>query len=114
MTEPCTKWVKRVFEPARIPELINKAFQLSMSGKPGPVYLDFPGYVLYRDVEKESIACPAPWTPKRRAKSQANGQDVAAIMALLEKAERPRLSYKFGELIFVKPTWINFDIGNCF
>ena len=82
-------WVKRVYDPARIPELVNKAFQLSMSGKPGPVDLDFPGDVLYREVEEESIAWPAPWTPERRAKPQANDQDVAAIMALLEKAERP-------------------------
>ena len=53
-------WVKRVYDPARIPELVNKAFQLSMSGKPGPVYLDFPGDVLYREVEEESIAWPVP------------------------------------------------------
>ena len=53
-------WVKRVYDPARIPELVNKAFQLYMSGKLGPVYLDFSGDVLYREVEEESIAWPVP------------------------------------------------------
>ena len=53
-------WVKRGYDPARIPELVNKAFQLYMAGKPGPVYLDFPGDVSYREVEEESIAWPVP------------------------------------------------------
>ncbi|MBI08067.1 MAG: hypothetical protein CMM55_00975 [Rhodospirillaceae bacterium] len=89
MMEPCTKWSERVYDPARIPELINKAFQQAMSGKPGPVYLDFPGDVLYRDVDEGSIIWPEPWTPSKRAKPQANEADVASIMAALEKAERP-------------------------
>ena len=89
MMEPCTKWAERVYNPARIPELINKAFQQAMSGKPGPVYLDFPGDVLYRDIEEDTIVWPDPWSPEKRARPQANDADVASIVGLLEKAERP-------------------------
>ncbi len=89
MMEPCTKWADRVYDPVRIPEMINKAFQQAMSGKPGPVYLDFPGDVLYRDVEEESIHWPEPWSPEKRARPQANDADLASIVAMLEKAERP-------------------------
>ena len=47
MMKPCTKWADRVHNLKRIPEQVNFAFQKAMSGKPGPVYLDFPGDVLY-------------------------------------------------------------------
>ena len=89
MMEPCTKWAERVYDPARIPEMINQAFQQAMSGKPGPVYLDFPGDVLYRDVDEDAIFWPEPWSPEKRARPQANDADVATIIAALEKAERP-------------------------
>jgi acetolactate synthase-1/2/3 large subunit len=89
MMEPCTKWAERVYDPARIPELINKAFQLAMSGKPGPVYLDFPGDVLYRDVEEDAIHWPEPWRSEKRARPQVNAADIASIVAMLEAAERP-------------------------
>ncbi len=89
MMEPCTKWSERVYDPARIPELINKAYRIAMSGKPGPVYLDFPGDVLYRDVEEDTIEWPEPWDPAKRARPRAGAGDIERIMALLEKAERP-------------------------
>ncbi len=89
MMEPCTKWAERVYDPARIPEMINQAFQQAMSGKPGPVYLDFPGDVLYRDVDEDAIFWPEPWSTEKRARPQANDADVATIIAALEKAERP-------------------------
>ena len=60
-----------------------------MSGKPGPVYLDFPGDVQYRDIEEDTIVWPDPWSPEKRARPQANDADVASIVGLLEKAERP-------------------------
>ena len=55
---PMTKWADRCYETRRIPELINKAFQTAYSGKPGPVYLDFPGSVLYDEIEEDSIVWP--------------------------------------------------------
>jgi acetolactate synthase-1/2/3 large subunit len=89
MMEPCTKWSERVYDPARIPELINKAYRISMSGKPGPVYLDFPGDVLYRDVEEDAIEWPEPWDPAARARPHAGARDIERILGMLEKAERP-------------------------
>jgi thiamine pyrophosphate-dependent acetolactate synthase large subunit-like protein len=89
MMEPCTKWSERVYDPARIPEYINKAFQTAMSGKPGPVYLDFPGDVLYRNVEEDTIQWVEPWDPAKRSRPQASTEEVASIIAMLEQAERP-------------------------
>ena len=89
MMEPCTKWSERVYDPARIPELINKAFRTAMSGKPGPVYLDFPGDVLYRDIDEDTIEWPEPWDLAKRARPRVGKRDIERIVALLEQAERP-------------------------
>src|SRR5580692_7164433 len=43
----CTKFADRIYNLKRIPQQVNNAFQKAMSGKPGPVYLDFPGDILY-------------------------------------------------------------------
>src|ERR1700681_2843493 len=53
--KPCTKWSDRIYNLKRIPEQVNFAFQKAMSGKPGPVYLDFPGDVLYAKIPEEQV-----------------------------------------------------------
>ncbi len=89
MFEPCTKWAERVHHAARIPELVNKAFRQAMSGKPGPVYLDLPGDVLYQEVEESDIAWPRPWNAEERGRPEATASQIDAVMALLEAAQSP-------------------------
>src|SRR4029079_6065948 len=48
----CTS-ADRVHNRKRIPQQVNFAFQTALLGKPGPVYLDFPGDVLYSKVEED-------------------------------------------------------------
>ncbi len=45
--KPITKWVKRVTRVRDILPALGKAFEISMSGVPGPVFLEFPLDVLY-------------------------------------------------------------------
>ena len=45
------KYADRVHNLKRIPQQVNFAFQKATLGKPGPVYLDFPGDVLYAKTE---------------------------------------------------------------
>src|SRR3546814_2300281 len=45
---PLVKWAERVYDARRIPELVDRAFREAAAGKPGPVYLDLPGDVLYQ------------------------------------------------------------------
>jgi thiamine pyrophosphate-dependent acetolactate synthase large subunit-like protein len=86
---PVTKWAERVYDPKRIPELIDVAFRQAMSGKPGPVYLDLPGDVLHMEVEEEAIAWPAPGAPEAVARPAAPPEAIARAVALLQEAERP-------------------------
>jgi acetolactate synthase-1/2/3 large subunit len=87
--EPCTKWAARAHHPKRIPELVDTAFRQAVSSKPGPVYLDLPGDVLYREIEAAEVDWPEPWDPGQRARPQAAPERIEAVIALLEAAERP-------------------------
>ena len=89
MFTPCTKWAARVTHPKRIPELVSTAFHQAMSGKPGPVYIDLPGDVLYQEVEDSDITWPDPWSPNFRPRPEAEPARIEEIIGLLEKAEKP-------------------------
>ena len=89
MMEPCTKWAERVHHPKRIPEIVDRAFRRAMSGKPGPVYLDLPGDVLYMEMDESELHWPEPWNPARRARPQASPGEVEAIVSRLESASSP-------------------------
>lgn len=77
------KWVAEVDQTERLPEYISRAFHLACSGRPGPVVLALPEDMLSAEAEVPDIAPPAPRPP---AVSPAQ---VAAVMAALERAERP-------------------------
>ena len=51
----CVKYADRIHNLKRIPQQVNFAFQTSMSGKPGPVYLDFPGDILYQKIDEDAV-----------------------------------------------------------
>ncbi len=89
MFEPCTKWAARVHHTKRIPELVDEAFRRAMSGKPGPVYLDLPGDVLYQEIAESEIAWPAPWDPAERARPEAAPARIGQVIEILETAEKP-------------------------
>ena len=80
MMRPCTKWADRVYDPYRIPELVNIAIRQAMSGRPGPVYLDLPGDILYQEIDETKLEWPAPWDPAKRHRPTASGADIKAIV----------------------------------
>ena len=77
------KWAATVRDPARIPELVNRAIVTARSGTAGPVILGFPEDVLAASAEVEN----AP--PTRIATAGPSWTDPAQIAAALERAEWP-------------------------
>jgi len=53
--KPITKWATRIYDAKRIPELVATAYRQATTGKPGPVYLDLPGDVLFASGKSDLV-----------------------------------------------------------
>jgi acetolactate synthase-1/2/3 large subunit len=89
MMAPCTKWAARVHHARRLPEYLHEAFCRAMAGKPGPVYLDLPGDVLYQEVDAAALDWPEPWHRERQSRPQASAAEIDALAGMLQAAQRP-------------------------
>jgi thiamine pyrophosphate-dependent acetolactate synthase large subunit-like protein len=85
----CTKWADRVHSLKRIPEQVNNAFQHAMSGKPGPVYLDFPGDILYAKLPEEQVDWSLSGRPILNARPQGDPREIERLVEALAKARQP-------------------------
>ena len=77
------KWVEEIDDASRIPEIINHAWHVAMSGRPGPVVIALPEDMLRDMVSEEpgpyvEVADPAPAS-----------HDVEKFMSLLQNSSRP-------------------------
>jgi len=63
--KPITKWAVEVHDPARIPELVQRAVRMASSGRPGPVLVSVPMDAQTRDTEPafQPYFRPAPGLP---------------------------------------------------
>ena len=84
---PITRWAERCHDPRRIPEFVDAAFRYAFGSRPGPVYLDMPGDVLYREVPDDQVR----WTgaPGGRRRPQGEPELVDRAAALIAASERP-------------------------
>jgi acetolactate synthase I/II/III large subunit len=80
---PVAKWTAEAHDPARLPELLARAVQVAVSGRPGPVVLALPEDVL---TEEAKVADARPVRPV--AAHPAPG-DLARLRELLGGARRP-------------------------
>ena len=87
MMRPITRWAERVYDPRRIPELVATAVRQAFAARPGPVYLDLPGDVLYREVNPTEVR----WVRPEPARQRPLGDQrlVEQAIALLERSQRP-------------------------
>ena len=85
----CTKHVDRIHNLKRIPQQVNFAIQKAMSGKPGPVYLDFPGDILYEKIEESEVDWSFAGRPLLDSRPLGDPRQVAALVDALTKAKQP-------------------------
>lgn len=95
---PVTKWAERVYEARRIPEYVNMAVRRAMAGKPGPVYIDIPGDVLYQEVDEADVVWPKPFDYAGRGRPVADEATLSRLVEALGKASRPILITGSGVL----------------
>ncbi|HEY3061774.1 MAG TPA: thiamine pyrophosphate-binding protein [Chloroflexota bacterium] len=84
--KPITKWSERCVDPRRVPEYVSMAVRHAFAGRPGPVYLDMPGDVLYKEVDEAEVEYPGPFQLPR---AQADPGLIDDAIRLLAQAERP-------------------------
>jgi acetolactate synthase-1/2/3 large subunit len=83
-------YVKRSFQavrPEMLPLMLNQAFALMTSGRPGPVNIDVPLNVFVEDVGDE-VAAPL-WRPDALAPPAPSPEALRQVAELLGQAERP-------------------------
>jgi acetolactate synthase I/II/III large subunit len=77
------KWATEIDDPARLPELVSRAFHVATGGRPGPVIIALPEDML---TETARVADAPPYEPVET--HPALGQ-MAELQKLLWAAERP-------------------------
>jgi acetolactate synthase-1/2/3 large subunit len=85
MFAPLAKWVAQIDLAERVPELVNQAFQVATSGRPGPVVLALPEDML-RDRRMAAVA-----GPHHPVRAHPGAGDLAELRRLLATAERPMM-----------------------
>src|SRR5512142_2521922 len=89
--EPITKWSARVAHWKRIPELVQRAFRATLSGRPRPVHLDLHVDVLVGTGEEAGVACLPPTHYRAEYAPVAPAELIEQTARLLVAAERPLL-----------------------
>ena len=87
--EGVVKHADRVHNLKRLPQQINFAFQTALNGKPGPVYLDFPGDVLYQTFDESEIDWSYMGRPIIQARPYAEPKALNALVDAIRAAHRP-------------------------
>ncbi|MFE1088556.1 glyoxylate carboligase [Streptomyces albidoflavus] len=82
---PVTKMAVTVLEPAQVPGVLQQAFHLMRSGRPGPVLVDLPLDVQLAEIEFD----PETYEPLPVYKPAATRAQAAKALAMLQASERP-------------------------
>jgi acetolactate synthase-1/2/3 large subunit len=77
------KWATEIDDPARIPELVSRAFHTACNGRPGPVVIAIPEDML---TERALVPDAAPFEP---VETWPGSSDMNRLQELLRAAKRP-------------------------
>src|ERR1700722_8062231 len=78
-----TKWTAEIDDPARVPEIVSRAFYTATSGRPGPVVIGLPEDMLAERTTAPNAPCFEP------VETWPGAGEMRKLAELLEEAERP-------------------------
>ena len=81
---PMTKMAKTVMSVEEVPSVMEEAWTLCQSGRPGPVWIDVP-----LDIQAAEMDAPDTGVPVLPAPLEPSVAQVAEVVTLLRKAKRP-------------------------
>src|SRR3954463_10430594 len=83
MFAPLAKWATEIDDPARIPEIVSRAFHTATNGRPGPVVISLP-----EDMLTDRVIVPdAP--PFEPVETWPGSSDMPRLQKMLWAAEQP-------------------------
>src|SRR5689334_17696280 len=94
ITRPCTKWNYLVKDVRELPRVINEAFMIATTGRPGPVLVDLPKDVTSGICHEEVDDTPRMHIVNRRKQvvtHPQHQQQAEAAAELINKAKKPIL-----------------------
>ena len=83
--EPMVKKAFVCYVPERIPEYVDMAFRAAMSGRPGPVYLEFPCNILNAKVDPAAVKKPRTTVVSK----PVDRENTRKVVDLLKAAKSP-------------------------
>ena len=86
---PLCKWTGRLPAPHKLPELVQRAFQISTSGRPGPVAIELPEDTFKATYDEPASTVDARYDSIPPHRFAPDAESVRAAVTLLESAERP-------------------------
>lgn len=89
MVRPVTKYAVSVTDPKQVRYHLEKALYLARSGRPGPVWLDFPLDIQAAQIDEQSLAAYDPAEDRIEFDPAKVEAAAADILRRLDGAERP-------------------------
>lgn len=89
ITRPITKHNYQVKKALDLPGIVREAFEIAVSGKPGPVLIDIPKDVFQQQVDYDQIPDSQP--PQLVVNDSFEKRQLQRVFNMIEKAERPVL-----------------------
>ena len=86
---PLCKWTGRLPAPHKLPELIQRAFQISTSGRPGPVAIEIPEDIFKAQYDETPPKVDPRYGSVPSHRSAPDPDSVHAAVALLKDAIHP-------------------------
>ena len=90
---PLTKYSASVTDGSRIPEFVDRAYKIALSGYPGPVHLSVPVDIMFSSFEEDSQRDERPFVRKAESPPKAwpEPQRLQSILGEFEKSKKPML-----------------------
>jgi acetolactate synthase I/II/III large subunit len=102
ITRPCTKWNYLVKDIRELPRIVNEAFAIATSGRPGPVLVDLPKDVTAGICTEEVDDTPRPHVLNRRKHAfthPLHAKQAEDAAELINRSEKPVLYVGGGAII---------------
>ncbi len=102
ITRPCTKWNYLIKDVRELPRIVNEAFAIATSGRPGSVMVDLPKDVTSAICPEEVDDTPRPHVLEARDQSMTNPdhqRQAQAAAEAINRAAKPLLYVGGGVII---------------